>query len=186
MIAVTLLFAVIAGMFAPRLGMMSARDLQNEAESLSSEIELGRQRAVVTGTPHRVVLDLEQGSYRLEWLTTEAEAYDEAPVEEAPALDLRGRTPIPMAPPTEAELDYFPVPGTSGNTVWLDDDLIFDGFESDEGWFDRGEAYIVFHPDGTATGARIHLGENDEDGHGLVLEILPLADSVRIFDAEES
>ena len=42
---------------------------------------------------------------------------------------------------------------------------------------------MVFHVDGTATGVRIHL--EDADGMGLVLEILPLSDSVRISDAEE-
>ncbi len=182
MIAVTLMFAVITGIFAPQIGLLSSRALGNQAKDLSAHIELGRQRAVVTGTPHRIVMDLEAGGYRLQWRVTELEAMG-AEAEAPPPLDIHGQTPIPMAPPTELELDFHPVPGTAGDFVWLEQDLFFTGLETQEGWFDRGEAAVVFRADGTATGARIHL--EDADGKGLVLEILPLSDSVRIIDAEE-
>lgn len=182
MIAVTLLFAVISGIFAPQIGLLSSRALGNLANDLTAHIELGRQRAVVTGTPHRIVMDLEAGGYRLQWRVTELEAMG-AEAEAPPPLDIHGQTPIAMAPPRELELDFHPVPGTAGDFVWLEQDLFFAGLETQEGWFDRGEAAVVFRADGTATGARIHL--EDADGKGLVLEILPLSDSVRIIDAEE-
>jgi len=182
MIAVTLLFAVISGIFVPQIGLLSSRALGNLAKDLAAHIELGRQRAVVTGTPHRIVMDLEAGGYRLQWRVTELEARG-AEAEPPPPLDIHGQTPIPMAPPREFELDFHPVPGTAGDFVWLEQDLFFAGLETREGWLDRGEAAVVFRADGTTTGARIHL--EDADGKGLVLEILPLSDSVRIIDAEE-
>ena len=67
MIAVTLLFAVISGIFVPQIGLLSSRALGNLAKDLAAHIELGRQRAVVTGTPHRIVMDLEAGGYRLQF-----------------------------------------------------------------------------------------------------------------------
>ena len=33
-----------------------------------AQLELARQRAIVTGIPHRVYIEIEDGAYRIEWL----------------------------------------------------------------------------------------------------------------------
>ena len=74
MMAVVAIFALLAGFVAPNLGLLSSRRLQQQAEQISAQLELARQRAIVTGIPHRLAIDLEGGSYWLEWYVTEAEA----------------------------------------------------------------------------------------------------------------
>jgi hypothetical protein len=56
----------------------------------------------------------------------------------------------------------------------------FTGVETAGGWVDDGEAFIRFERDGSAD-ATVIMIEN-EAGQALSLEILPLADSVRIYD----
>jgi type II secretion system protein H len=65
MIAVVAIFALLAAFVAPNLGILSSRRLEQEAQRLSGQLELARQRTVVTGIPHRLAIDLDRGSY---WL----------------------------------------------------------------------------------------------------------------------
>ena len=63
----------------------------------------------------------------------------------------------------------------------LEDDLAFAGLQTPEGWIQRGEVSIEFERDGTSSYTEIYL--DDESGRTLVLDVLPLADAVRISDA---
>ena len=180
MMAVVAIFALLAGFVAPNLGLLSSRRLQQQAEQISAQLELARQRAVVTGVPHRLAIDLEGGSFWLEWFVTQAEATGES--ETPPVLDLRGATAIPMAPPRAATREFRPLPGMFGRANQLEASVLFHGVQTPEGIVDRGEAFVVFERDGTASPTEIVLG--DDDGHALALEVLPLAEAVRIYDVE--
>ena len=56
------------------------------------------------------------------------------------------------------------------------------GVRTDEGTASRGKASIEFSPDGTAAYTEILL--DDDSGRRVEIEVLPLAESVRVFDAE--
>ena len=58
------IFALMAGLIAPRVGALTARTLHQRAERIVAQLELARQRAVVTGIPHRLLIDLDEGGYR--------------------------------------------------------------------------------------------------------------------------
>ena len=180
MLAVVAIFALLAAFVAPNLGIVSTRRLQHQAERISAQLELARQRSVVTGVPHRLAIDLDHGSYWLEWFVTEAEAtgQPEPPV----VLDLRGSAPIPMAPTRQAERGFRPLPSVFGHASTLESPLLFQAVETPSGSVDRGEAFVVFERDGTASPTEIVL--SDGDGHALALEVLTLAEAVRIRDVE--
>lgn len=179
--AVVAIFALLAGIVAPNLGLLSTRRLANQAQQISAQLEFARQRAVVTGVPHRLAVDLESGSYWLEWFVTEAEALGEAEAP-PPPLDLRGAAPLSLAPPRAAAREYRPLPGMFGRIQPLEASLRFQAVDMPEGSVDRGEAFVFFERDGTASATEIVLA--DDDGHALALEVLPLADAVRIRDVE--
>jgi prepilin-type N-terminal cleavage/methylation domain-containing protein len=180
LMAVVMIFALLAGFVAPNLGILSSRRLQQQAEQISAQLELGRQRAIVTGIPHRLAIDLEAGSYWLEWYVTEAEALGEP--ETPVVLNLRGTTPISLAPPRAGVREFRPLPGMFGRPNQIEDSLSFHGVDTLDGTIDRGEAFVEFDRDGSASPIEIVLG--DDDGHALALEVLPLADVVRIHDVE--
>ena len=69
-----------------------------------------------------------------------------------------------------------------GRLEELEESLSFGGVDTSAGWVERGEVWISFERDGTASETWIHL--DDESGRSLVLEIRPLADGVVIEDAE--
>ena len=143
LMAVVALFALLAGLIAPRVGSLTHRTLRQRAEQMAADLELARQRAVVTGVTHRVLVDLEAGGYRIEWLATEAEAQGLEPEPVAP-LDLRGQAPIPLEAPLAELREYRPVPGKLGDFVQLEDSLALAGVETPGGWIDRGEASVEF------------------------------------------
>ena len=84
--------------------------------------------------------------------------------------------------PREEERSFRPVPGMLGRDEPLDDSLRFAGVRTDEGTASRGEASIEFSADGTAAYTEILL--DDDSGRRVEIEVLPLAESVRVFDAE--
>jgi type II secretion system protein H len=180
MLAVVAIFALLAAFVAPNLGLLSSRRLQQQAERLTAELELARQRAVATGIPHRLAIDLDRGSYRIEWLVTEAESLGEQQTQ--PELDLRGSAPIPMAAPPEAAREFRPLPGMFGRETAIEESLRFQAVETPSGSAGEGEAFVVFERDGSASPTEIVLA--DESDHALALEVLPLAEAVSIRDVE--
>ncbi|MEE2677479.1 MAG: prepilin-type N-terminal cleavage/methylation domain-containing protein [Myxococcota bacterium] len=179
MMAVLLIFAGIAAIFAPQVGSITGRTLDYRAAELASQFELARQRAILTGAPHRVLLDLEDSGYRVEWWAEDLGEEDAAL--EAP-LDLRGLAPLPLSASSEPTREWHPMPGTSGRFVWLEDALLIAGVETAGDWTERGDVPIEFDWNGTTLPTAVHL--DDENGRRVVLDIMPLAEGVRISDAE--
>jgi prepilin-type N-terminal cleavage/methylation domain-containing protein len=179
MLAVVAIFALMASFVIPNLGTLGSRALQSEAQRMAGQLELARQRTIVTGVHHRIWLDLDDASYRLEWLVSEAEIDGEA-TSAAPALDPDGAPLLSLAPPREAARQYRPLPGLLGRDRFLKPGLFIAGLETPEGWIQRGEAFIAFDRDGTTVYSAIVL--EDESGRSVTLDVLPLAEAVRIRD----
>jgi type II secretion system protein H len=172
LLAVLVMFGLLAGIALPNLGLRSARALDDEAKKLASSLEFARQRAVMTGVPHRVLLDLDRGAYRIEWIQPAGE--DEA--EAAP-----GERALAMAPPAEAERAFAPLAGTLGEVVDLGGEVSIEAVETPEGAFDEGVLQVLFESDGTAEPAAIVLAAGGT-GQRLALGVAPLSDTVRFLD----
>jgi prepilin-type N-terminal cleavage/methylation domain-containing protein len=179
-LAVVAILGLTAAMVVPNLGMLGQRALRDQARELAAQIELGRQRAIMTGTPHRLLIDLDVASFHLEWLTTEAEALglEAPPPEEEP--DLLGDAPLDLSAPAQEARSYYPIPGMFGRVRDLDPDVQFAGLETPDGWVTRGEVSIDFDRDGTASYTEIFL--EDAAGRGISLHIRELDDVVRIHE----
>ena len=61
-LAVVAILALVAAFVVPNLGGLRVRALRAEAQQLAAQLELARQRAIVTGVPHRLWLELDQRS----------------------------------------------------------------------------------------------------------------------------
>lgn len=180
-LAVTAIFALLAALITPNLGSLSSRTLRQRAEGIAAQLELARQRSVLTGIPHRLLIDLDQGAYRLEWFVTEVESTGAVDSNDPEPLDLRGQSPIPMSAPLGDTRAYRPLPGLMGRFERLEDSVAFQGIETPEGWIDQGRAFISFRRDGTASYTAVYL--DDDSGRSVVLDVLPLAEAVRVSDA---
>ncbi|MAG34441.1 MAG: hypothetical protein CL908_26520 [Deltaproteobacteria bacterium] len=192
MMAVVFLIAMAMTLLAPQLSSSRHRALRNAAESIAASVEFARQRAVLSGIPHRVLIDLEEGRYRAEWLVTEERAFESAGGadddgfaeaffaldDEDGMLDSDGDEQIDLHPPERAERDYYPIPGQKlGSFSWLDEALYFVGIDGSSGWIEGGYVEIVFDADGTTQYALLEIA--DADDHYMTLEIEPLLDHVR-------
>ncbi|MDH3519936.1 MAG: prepilin-type N-terminal cleavage/methylation domain-containing protein [Myxococcales bacterium] len=180
-LAVVAILALMTTFVLPNVGAMRERALRNEAGALAAQLELARQRAVVTGIPHRLLIDLESGGYRLEWLAQDSEQ-SATRIDGPPEYDVRGGTPLPLAAPQATRLDYQPVPGNLGDFHYLSAELGFAGMQTPEGWIERGDSFIGFDRDGTASYTEISI--EDTSGRRIALDVLPLADAVRVRDVE--
>ena len=152
--------------------------MEDEAKQLAASLEFARQRSVMTGVPHRVVVDVEEGGYWLEWLVNEAEATGEEELQETPVYELGEWQQVPMAPPRAAERSYHAFPGALGQPALLPETIRIDAIETSGGFLERGLVNIAFERDGTSESAEIVLA--DESGNIMRLGIAPLADRVRI------
>ncbi|MFQ5417487.1 MAG: hypothetical protein ACE5FL_10620, partial [Myxococcota bacterium] len=154
------------------------------ANRLVAQIELARQRAIVTGMPHRLFIDVDAAAYRLEWLVNDAQESGDA---EEEAGELAGLGPIAadflgpddLVAPRDAQRDYRPVPDIAGRYTELAGSMRFSSVETTGGWVEAGETWIRFERDGTADFTTIVI--EHESGLALTLEVLPLADRVRIY-----
>jgi hypothetical protein len=178
MLAVVAIIALVIGIALPNFGLRSRRVMEDEAKQLAAKLEFARQRSVMTGVPHRLVIDVEGGGYWLEWLVSEARAVGEEDSLELPVYELGGRQQVPMAPPRAAERSYRALPGSLGHTASLRDTIRIDGIETDGGFLERGLVNIAFERDGTSESAQILL--SNQDGRSIGIEIAPFADTVRI------
>jgi prepilin-type N-terminal cleavage/methylation domain-containing protein len=199
-LAVVAIFALIAGLAMPNFSALHSRNLKQQAQRLVAQLELARQRSIVTGVPHRLYIDIDGSAYRLEWLASEQMADGGNDLDSLPAtgamdltevmeasgaatvdnsmLDEYGREPIDLSPPTAEEADYRPIRGIAGHLEHLDDSIFFTGIETDGGWIDSGETWIRFERDGSADPTLIEI--EHESGPAAILEILPLADTIRV------
>ena len=183
--AVVVIMAMVFAIGAPRLGNSKLRLLTAEAEEIAASLDFARQRAVMTATPHRVFIDLEEGGYRIEWLATEEEAFA-ALAEEHESLQFGGEedggggedAPLDLRPPARGEREFFPVSHRRyGSFKWIDDAVYFVGLSSSAGWIEGGAVVIGFEADGTTEYALLEIADAD-DNH-LTLEIEPMLERVR-------
>ena len=176
-LAVVLILGLLMSLLLPAIGVGGGRRLRQEGDRIAGTLELARQRAIVTGKPHRVVLDLEKGGFTIEWLVTEARAFedqqDDLVEEESSGIDL--------SPPTREVLDYYPVPSaTFGDWEFLGKGYFFEGVDTTEGWIESGEVYVVFDWDGATDASQIVI--SDPDNRSLDLDVAPLLETVRMHE----
>ena len=83
LLAVLLIGALLMSFVVPSFSTLNSRALRQDAERIVAIADLGRQRAVVTGIPHRMVIDLDNGSYTLEWMTSAGESQTTSQIEDS-------------------------------------------------------------------------------------------------------
>lgn len=187
-IAVLAIMGMVFAIGIPRLSTSKLRGLRNEAELVAASLEYARQRAIMTGVPHRVLIDLEEGGYRIEWLVDEARAFEaitDAGVAFADSdfdQERGGRSndggQLHLYPPSRAERDYYPIPNRQlGSFTWLDDSRYFVGLESSSGWIEGGDVEIAFDVDGTTEYLLLEIADASDNHLTLIVE--PLLDRVR-------
>ena len=176
LLAVLVIFGLLASIALPNLGLRDARILDDEAKKLANGLEFARARAVMTGVPHRVLLDVDGAAWRIESWSLPADP-DAAPADTAASATGPGAAPAALAPPGGGALEFLPLQGSLGEDAHLDARVGFASVETPEGAFDQGLLQIVFEADGTAEPARISL--TTESGGRVALLVAPLADTVR-------
>ncbi len=163
----------------PNFGALRSKNLQHSAERIVERIDFGRQRAVMTGIPHRLAIDLDAGTYKLEW---QGEGARDEALQSNPKTESVINPKFSLAPPPETKRSYQTLLGPLGKLERLRGGIEFGWVETPGGDVDFGEVFIDFEGDGTSSYTIIVL--DDPDGRELALEILPLADAVRILDEE--
>ena len=183
-LAVVLILGLLMTLILPGIGAGGMRSLRKQGDRVAATLELARQRAIVTGKPHRVVIDLERGSFGVEWLVDEAtaggeeELFDESQGDE---IDEYGTADsLDLAPPLEDELAYYPIPNKFGSMEPLETGYFFEGIDTPEGWIEGGEAYVVFEGDGSTDPSQIVI--SDPDSRSIDLDVEPLLEAVRITE----
>ena len=178
LLAVLLIMGLAMALVLPNIGARQTSALREEAVRVAQQLELARQLAVVTGNPHRLLIDVEVGAFRLEWFG-DAQAQEDA--EQPAAVDPAASQQVDYSPPKE-NLAYQPIDSRFGSDSFLAPEFFFEGLDTAEGWFDSGEIALVFERDGTTDAAELVIA--DDNGNSLVLQVLPLLDTVRILDDE--
>ncbi len=163
----------------PNFGALQSHNLRNSAKRIVERIDFGRQRAVMTGIPHRLAIDLDAGTYKLEWQGANAR---DAVLQPEPKTELGVNATFSLAPPPPVERSFESLLGPLGKLEHLAGGVEFGWVETPGGEVDFGEAFITFEGDGTSSYTILVL--NEPGGDELALEILPLADAVRILDEE--
>jgi hypothetical protein len=158
------------------MGGFRRRALRAEAQQIAAQLELARQRAIVTGVPHRLWLELDEAEYRLEWLSEDPEEVELAAAE--PELDVNGNTPLSLAAPPARVFEYQPIPGNFGNLQLVSEPFYFEAVETEQGRITRGEVSVEFQRDGSADYTEIYL--QSADGDHIALDVYPLDERVRI------
>ncbi len=187
-LAVLLIGALLMSFLVPNLSALDSRSLRDEAEKLVASIDLARQRSVVTGSAHQLVVSIEEGSYGLEWERSEPISQKKArpPADHTyrsgdTAFDYSDQISL-SPPPGSGTVTLEPLPGLMGRFEALPEKIAFKGVETLGGWVNTGEIIVRFERDGSASFSTIVLA--DVGGREAHLEILPLADSVRIVYEE--
>lgn len=178
LLAVVTVMGLMMGLVLPNLGFAKHGALKRSAQELASAFEMARQRASMTGRAHRVLIGLEEGTYRVEWFVAENDALGQRADTEPSPVDLTGAEPISLSPPRDDTVEYRPIPSQFGRDEWLDSAHHFEGVETPEGWLDSGEVGVVFQEDGSTDAAQIVITDRDE--RRAVLDILPFLEIVRI------
>lgn len=183
-LAVVLIIGLTFGFFLPNLDSARYRRLEDRAGEVAALLHVARERAIVTGAPHRLWLHVEDGAMRVDWYVDEERAARSDANETEPALELDpalgdpGRAEVSLFPPESSERTYYPIPTRFGRLDYLPRDYFFVGVDTPDGFVDMGEVQLVFGRNGTTDYAEIVLADAWENQ--VVLEIQPLMNRVRI------
>jgi prepilin-type N-terminal cleavage/methylation domain-containing protein len=180
LLAVLLIMGLVAGITLPNLSLRSERVVMGVAQDLAADLSFTRQRAVATGTTHRVVVDLDAPAWWIEEWPEEASpfAFALAP-EPAPGQ----RREILLAAPRAAALEFRPLAGPFGRPRRLPDGVAFASIETlASGPVLGGQVALVFEGDGSADPALFSLV--NEGGDVVELELSRLGDELRIRRGE--
>ena len=182
--AVVAIIGLMLGVMLPNLTATRGSELKRQAQDLASYLELARERAIVTSSPHRVWIEMEEGAFRVDWWVSEEKAFGE--LEEGENLNSQASIQTDrysLTPPAAEYRDYFPIPSRFGREQWLEDDTFFEGINTETGWVTEGEVQLVFQTDGSTDYAELTL--TDDWGNQVILEVQPLLDYVRVHRVEE-
>ena len=94
LMAVVAIIGLALGIMLPNLTATRFSLLEQQGHDLASRIDLARERAVVTGAPHRVWLELEEGAFRVDWFVEETRALG--------TLDDLDEAATPADPPSDS------------------------------------------------------------------------------------
>jgi len=180
-LAVLAILGLFLALVLPNLGGLRRHALRGEAQQIAAQLDLARQRAIVTGVPHRLWIELDAAEYRLEWLqAAPAKAAKGRIAAAEPDLELSGSSPLPLSAPPARVLEYSPIPGNFGKLQIVTDPFYLAAIETPEGRITRGQVSIEFARDGSTEYTRIYL--EDAAGDQLALDVHPLDERVRIRD----
>jgi len=180
LLAVMLIMGLLAAVALPNLGLRGAREVQDDAAQLAASLEFARERAVMTGIPHRLMLDLDQRAWWIEWQPPPAPGRDDSPAP-GPARWAEEKK-LPLEAPAADSVGHFePLPRPHGAPQRFPGGLRFVEVESATGSTREGRAWVRFDPDGTAPATRLLLVA--KDGREIALDVAPLAQAIRITHA---
>ena len=180
MLAVVAIFGLIAAMVLPNIDLGGSRVVKAEADDMAAAIEFARQRAVMTGRTHQVVIEIDRGEHWVEWAPP-TDTVNETATEAAAAP---GERQLDLVPPILLGGEEFvPIPGEMGRVHRADDATAILGVEVSGDVAEQGLVELRITPDGAADAAAILLGDAD-GGNALRIEIEPLADAVRVVHAD--
>jgi type II secretion system protein H len=179
LLAVVATIALIAAMVVPNLNLGGSRAVRTAAQDLASAIEMARERAILTGRVHAVVIDVDRGAHWVEWAAPPEK--EEAP---APAHDGReGEPKIDLVPPPLESAELVPLAGEFGKPHVVEKPAAILDVEIDGGVADTGQVSLRIDGDGATDAATIRIG--DADGNYVVqVDVEPLADEVAVVHEE--
>jgi len=191
--AVVVVIGLVMGLVVPNFAARRGAELEDSARMVADALRIARERAIVTGTAHRALLDLEVGTSRIDWHVDEARAFAHLAESGEPSAgslahsrnqNLSDSGHLSLSPPENEERDYFPIPNRFGREEWLPEDIFFVGADTPDGWIEDGTVQIVFQLDGSTDYAEIVMRDSWENR--VVLEIQPLLEIIRIRREEAS
>jgi len=181
LLAVMLILGLLAAVALPNLGLRGSREVRDHAVLLAASLEFARERAVMTGIPHRLMLDLDQRAWWLEWEPPATPTHAVPAAAPGPRRWAEKRQ-LPLAAPASAHARPFePLPRPYGAPHVFPDAVRFVEVESGKGSIREGRTWIRFDPDGSARATRVLL--EDPEGRQVLLEVAPLAQAIRITHA---
>lgn len=188
LMAVVVIMGLALSLVVPNLSATRASQLEDTSRSIADRIQLARERAIVTGVPHRLWIDLEEGEYRVEWFASEDQATNAFDPECVGSDSGNCGTPITafegveeeisLSAPPKAKRDYYPIPSQLGRSSWLSEEHYFVGLQTPDGWFEKGTVQLIFERDGTTEYSELFLADGSDNE--MMLEIRALLTQVRI------
>ena len=172
LLAVLFIIALVLGITLPNLSLRSDRVMLDGAQDLAARLSFARQRAVATGTPHRVVIDLDAAAW---WIEVRPEAA--SPLVGAPAP--AAAREVQLVAPRDAGETFVPLAGPFGRPRQLPEGVFFASIETlAAGPVASGQVALLFEEDGSADPALFVL--ESEEGARLHVQLARLADEIRI------